>query len=170
MNHNTLIHQLESNIRLFKELLSDVPEEQIHWRPTAKKWSILEVVNHLYDEEREDFRYRLRSVLENPDAAWPPIAPEAWVVERGYAKRDYRPSVSNFIQERQESIKWLRGLSAPNWQASYRHPQVGSMSAEMILANWLAHDFLHVRQITALKYGFLASVAAPISLEYAGTR
>ncbi|MFQ5641260.1 MAG: DinB family protein, partial [bacterium] len=143
MNHASIIDRLEENIPVFESLLATIPEKQVHWKPAPEKWSILEVVNHLYDEEREDFRHRLRSVLENPNEAWPPIAPEAWVGERAYSKREYAPSVSNFLFERDESIKWLRGLSSHEWQASYRHPQLGVMSAEMILANWLAHDYLH---------------------------
>ena len=169
MDHKSIIEQLEENIALYKSLLMKVTKNQVHWKPSPEKWSLLEVVNHLYDEEREDFRYRLRSVLENPSKAWPPIAPEEWVRERGYSNREYTQSVSNFLYEREESIKWLRQLSSPDWQASHHHPQIGLMSAEMILANWLAHDCLHIRQILALKYGNLVTSVKPISLEYAGS-
>jgi hypothetical protein len=167
MDHQGIIDQLEEHITVFKSLLP-ISQKQAHWKPAPKKWSILEVVNHLYDEEREDFRYRLRSVLEDPKEAWPSIAPEDWVIERGYQKRAYGPSVSNFLRERAESLKWLRGLSSPLWQASYHHPQSGLMSAEMILTNWLAHDYLHFRQIVSLKYSYLAKLVEPLSLEYAG--
>jgi hypothetical protein len=40
------------------QLVSRVSDEQARWKPEADSWSILEVVNHLYDEEREDFRTR----------------------------------------------------------------------------------------------------------------
>ncbi len=140
MNHEFIIDRLAENIAVFDSLLAKLPEQQVRWKPAPEKWSVLEVVNHLLDEEREDFRYRLRSVLENPRKVWPPISPEEWVLERGYAQRDYKSSVENFLLERGKSIRWLRGLSAPNWQASYRHRRLGPMSAEMILANWLAHD------------------------------
>ena len=168
MNHESLIDGLAENIAVFESLLTKIPEKQVCWKPAPEKWSILEVVNHLFDEEREDFRYRLRSLLENPDKVWPPIAPEEWVLERGYAQRNYKASLSNFLREREESIRWLRGLSTPNWKANYRHPRLGPMSAEMILANWLAHDFLHFRQIVSLKYGYLESRAESVSLQYAG--
>jgi len=168
MDPKFIITRLEANITLFKSLLSGMSHKEILWKPAPEKWSILEVVNHLCDEEKEDFRYRLRSVLENPDAAWPAIRPEEWVIERRYSQREYAPSVSHFLREREDSIKWLHGLTAPDWQACHHHPQIGSMSAEMILANWLAHDYLHVRQIVALKYGYLADRAQSLSLAYAG--
>ena len=167
MNHQFIIDQLEENSSVFERLLR-ISLEQVHWKPAPEKWSLLEVVNHLYDEEREDFRYRLRSVLDDPTEPWPPIAPGEWVLQRGYSKRAYTPSVSSFLHERKKSIEWLRGLTAPDWRSTYQHRQIGPMSAEKILSNWLAHDYLHFRQIVALKFGFLSNMAAPLSLEYAG--
>jgi hypothetical protein len=54
------------------------------------------------------------------------------------------------------------------WLKTYL-TQIGAMSAEMLLANWVTHDYLHMRQILSLKYGYLAQQVMPISLEYAGT-
>jgi len=44
---------------------------------------MLEVVNHLYDEEREDCQ-RLQLTLANPEQAWPAINPRGWVAERRF--------------------------------------------------------------------------------------
>jgi len=41
------------------------------------------------------------------------------------------------------------------------------MSAKFILANWLAHDYLHIRQITRLKYDYLQDIPNE-NLSYAG--
>lgn len=32
---------------------------QAEWKPRSKKWSLLYVNNHLFDEEREGFRLQL---------------------------------------------------------------------------------------------------------------
>jgi hypothetical protein len=42
------------------------------------------------------------------------------------------------------------------------------MSAELVLANWLAHDLLHIRQMVAVLWANLAFEVDPISLGYAG--
>jgi hypothetical protein len=169
MNHGFVIEELSHNAMAFRALLAHTPAAQVKWRPSPDKWSILEVVNHLCDEEKEDFGFRVRSVLENPEKTWPAIAPQEWVTERGYARRNYDESVARFIEGRAESVAWLKGLIAPNWKSTYHHPQAGPMSAEMILANWLAHDYLHMRQIVVLKFRYLAKQDESISLEYAGT-
>lgn len=45
------------------QLASGVSGEQARWKPNADSWSIIEVVNHLYDEEREDFRVKIKHIL-----------------------------------------------------------------------------------------------------------
>ena len=44
---------------MIQAVLAGVDAEQARWKPDADSWSILEVVCHLVDEEREDFRTRL---------------------------------------------------------------------------------------------------------------
>lgn len=168
MNHRSIIDRLAANRAVFQALAAGVGETQARWRPALEKWSILEVVNHLYDEEREDFRRRVELTLADPQQPWPAIAPAQWVTERGYQQRELGESLARFLKERERSIDWLRGLAAPNWPATHHHPKLGPMSAEQLLANWLAHDFHHIRQLNALHYHFLAAEAQPASLAYAG--
>jgi uncharacterized damage-inducible protein DinB len=168
MNHQKIKEHLRVNCDVFKYLLQSVSDDQARWKPTKDRWSILEVVNHLYDEEREDFRKRLELVLNNPAEPWPPIDPEGWVVQRNYNARNFKQSLHNFFDERENSLQWLNSLDLPNWQATHQHPQMGPMSAELILANWLAHDLFHMRQVTDLHFAYLAKVVNPVSLDYSG--
>ena len=164
----TIINQLELNGEVFDDLLTGVPKEQIAWKPDPDKWSLLEVVCHLHDEEREDFRARLRHVLDTPRDPLPSINPVAWVTEREYIKQDFGGMLKKFLAERAGSIDWLRSLKAPTWDNAYQHPKFGAMSARMFLVNWLAHDYFHFRQITRLKYVFLKEFGGE-PLDYAGS-
>jgi uncharacterized damage-inducible protein DinB len=168
MNHQKIKENLRVNVDVFKHLFQPVSDEQARWKPAEDRWSILEVINHLYDEEREDFRKRLELVLNNPEEPWPPIDPEGWVVQRNYNDRKLRQSLQNFFEEREESLRWLHQLNSPDWQATYRHPKMGPMSAELILANWLAHDLFHIRQVTDLHFAYLTNQVKPVSLDYSG--
>ena len=82
MNREYFTTRLSKNTEPIQSLLQGVAEEQTRWKPTSEEWSILEVINHLYDEEREDFRTRLDLLLHHPGQPWPEIDPEGWVVER----------------------------------------------------------------------------------------
>lgn len=170
MNHQQIISQLETNSDIIKLLFKNLPKEQARWKPGADRWSILEVINHLLDEEREDFRIRLTLVLNNPEDPWPSIDPEGWVIQRDYNNREMNESLDIFIVERENSLRWLRKLDHPDWQATHRHPKMGPMSAELLLANWVAHDLFHIRQVTDLQFAYLRWRLAPISLEYSGWR
>ena len=167
MDLNSVIERLAANAIIFESLTKGLAGDQGSWKPAEDKWSILEVVNHLYDEEREDFRQRLQLVLTDAALAWPPIAPQEWVTSRAYSDRDLEKSLENFLGERQNSLTWLRTLSSPNLESRHER-EAGSLSAGDLLASWLAHDFLHIRQLTRLHWQYLAANAIPFKTEYAG--
>jgi hypothetical protein len=168
MVHQQIIAHLAVNGEVFRHLFENLSDEQARWRPGPDKWSMLEVINHLYDEEREDFRKRLALVLNNPRESWPTIDPEGWVNQRRYNQRNLSESLDNFFGERSNSLKWLHGLELPNWQATHLHPEMGPMSAELLLANWLAHDLFHIRQANNLNFAYLEIKVSPVPLNYSG--
>ena len=84
MRVHDIIERMRANADVFDALTRGVSEEQARWKPASDQWSILEVVNHLADEEVEDFRHRLDLTLHRPGEPWPPIDPEVWARERQY--------------------------------------------------------------------------------------
>ena len=168
MNLEYFIERLSTNREVFQGLVKGTNPEQGRWRPTPSKWSILEVINHLYDEEREDFRQRLNLVLTNPDQAWPRIDPQDWVTSRGYNERDPESSISNFLTEREKSPSWLRDLATTNWANCYKHPDGRSIAAGDLLASWLTHDYLHIRQLARLHWQYVGAIADPFQTTYGG--
>jgi hypothetical protein len=149
-------------------LAEGITPEQARWKPTLEEWSLLEVICHLCDEEREDFRQRLDLTLHHPEADWPPIHPSAWVTERAYNQRDLPTMVAAFAQERDRSLTWLDTLSQPDWSVARTHPVAGKMTAGDMLGAWVAHDHLHLRQLNELHWQWLAAQVDTLSLEYAG--
>ena len=167
MQYTQMRQRLAHNAERIVLLVQNVSLQQARWRPDPDSWSMLEVINHLYDEEREDFRMRLDIVLHYPQREAPSIDPLGWVHERGYNERDLEESVGNFLAERQESLEWLKSLREPDWDASYEAP-FGTIRAGDIFAAWVAHDLLHMRQLVELHYAYAADLAAPYSVSYAG--
>ena len=161
--------RLRANGEAIQALARGLAADQAHWRPSGDAWSITEVVNHLHDEEREDFRARLDLTLRCPGEPWPAIDPERWARERDYNARDLGDSLAALARERRASIEWLGALGAgADWTAVHRHPRIGAMTAADVLAAWIAHDHLHIRQLDELHWQWLAARATPIALSYAG--
>ena len=144
-----------------------VSDEQACWKPTPNDWSILEVICHLADEEREDFRSRVRWALGDGVDPWRPIDPQGWVTSRGYNQRELAASVADFLAEREASLAWLRGLVDPDWSQKVAAPW-GTMHAGDFMAAWVAHDLLHLRQLVELRYAWIATQVQPFVMEYAG--
>ncbi len=167
MDHGQIINELARNRKVFDALLSETENEATLWKPAHDKWCLLEVVCHLYDEEREDFRARVKHCLEDPARPLSAIDPVGWVEKRKYIEQDFDEKLLSFLDERKISIEWLRLLEDPNWENAHDHPTQGRMSARLFLASWLAHDYIHIRQINRIKYEYLDATTQD-SLKYAG--
>jgi hypothetical protein len=159
--------QMSKHAGAIRSMTLYMTEEQARWKPEPNSWSILEVINHLYDEERLDFRVRLEIILFHPEKQFPPINPEGWVNEKGYNQRDLIESVENFLQERRKSLEWLRSLDTPDWQAFVEAP-FGKLAAGDMMSSWAAHDLLHLRQLVELDYGFMLKQVGRYKPDYAG--
>jgi hypothetical protein len=157
-----------ANARRIEAMVAGAPDAQAHWKPDATSWSIVEVINHLLDEEREDFRVRIDYTLHRAGEAWPPIDPGGWVTARRYNDRKLAESLAAFLQERAESIAWLRALSAPDWDATAVAPWGDPFPAGNLLAAWVAHDLLHLRQLVELHWAWTTATLAPRPVIYAG--
>ena len=162
-----IVIQLENNKSVFENLLKEIPQSQYLWRPNPQKWCLLEIVCHLLDEEVYDFRARVKHALEYPEKSLVPINPGGWVKERNYVSKKYNAILQMFLKERSNSIVWLKQQKHVDWSRALSHPDLGKLSAELFLRNWLAHDYLHIRQILRYKFELLKS-SSKIDLNYAG--
>ncbi len=160
-----LMAQQAEIIRLLTE---EVTPAQARWKPEAETWSLLEIVNHLYDEEREDFRAHLDAILHRPEEAWSPIHPFAWVTERHYNERDLETSVQNFLAERRASLAWLDSLDTPDWERHISTPWDTTMRAGDMVASWVIHDQWHIQQLVQIRRAYTIAQLAPYDVRYAG--
>ena len=167
MDSKYIYEQLEGNIKVYNDFFENTPGQLIFWRNQPDKWNLLEIICHLYDEEREDFRQRLKCVLEDPEKPLPSIDPQGWVASRNYASRDFKEMSHKFLEERRQSVQYLKSLKNPAWENAFIHPKFGPLTAKLFLSNWLAHDYLHFRQIIKLKFDYLAFQSHE-TLDYAG--
>ena len=168
MNHLHIADELNRNLEVFRGLFRGAGQEMYLWRPSPGKWCMLEVLCHLLDEEREDFRARVQQVLADPTAPLKPIDPQGWVEQRRYLHQNFEEVLEAFVAERKSSVQFLSTLRDPRWENEHVHPKLGPMSAWKFLANWLAHDYHHIRQVTTLKYLFWQEKTGE-DLSYAGS-
>ncbi|MBT8233665.1 MAG: hypothetical protein HKO66_09355 [Saprospiraceae bacterium] len=164
------IHELEVNLQQFQLILNNINLELVKWKKDEKSWCYLEVVCHLLDEEKEDFKARMASIMTNPEGDLKSIDPVGWVLSRDYINQDYKSVCEAFFKERKSSLEFLKNLDAddPGWLNVKKHPHFGDLSPLFMLNNWVAHDLLHLRQLTRIRYDYLKSISSD-PIDYAGT-
>ncbi len=171
MDLSRILEHMRRHAESIRLLARGMTKDQARWRPAPDKWSVLEVINHLADEERLDFRTRLDYILHRPGEAWLPIDPQGWVTERKYNERALDASLADFLTERDRSLEWLGDLATrgagPDWQVT-AVTRFGEMKAGDMLASWAAHDVLHLRQLVRLRWALLGRDLDGFDVRYAG--
>jgi len=147
MEPQAFIQGLAGGPAIVRALIADLPEEALHVRPASDQWSIRDVLCHLADEERYDFRPRLEATWRG--YPWPRNHPSREAALEEYARAD--PIVAG-------AVDWEITCSA-RW---------GTLRAGDLLVSWAAHYIHHQRQIIRLRYRRLETLAEPYGLEYAG--
>jgi hypothetical protein len=163
-----LIRRFSSNAQAIQALVTGISDEQAAWKPSPDAWCMKEVMEHVYNEERIDFRKHLREMFSSPPLAWDGIREEYVRVE------SCRQALDRFLVEREASIAWLKALDHPDWEVSLQAAfgpggeEVLEFRAGDVLVSWVAHDYLHIRQMNELLFAWNERQGAPYSVRYAG--
>lgn len=153
--------------RILESLLPIDDAGYLRQREAPGRWSPLEILVHLRDEEVEDFRARAQAAVEGrplPSA----IDPVGWVSARDYNRQDPKAVMSELARERALSCDWLRRVTPADLAGSLEHPSLGVMRAADFVAAWRMHDLLHLRQLVTALARLEAARLAGHRLEYAG--
>jgi uncharacterized damage-inducible protein DinB len=165
--HET-VRQLTANAEAMRALVQIVSDEQAQWQPAQETWSMKQVMEHIYNEERIDFRKILKRMLNVAPPPGKPSQHEEYVIVESC-----RQALDGFLIEREASIQWLLALESPDWKVTsqWRFGPTGDVttfSAGDVLLSWVEHDILHLRQIIELQHAWHERQAPPYSLMYAG--
>jgi uncharacterized damage-inducible protein DinB len=155
------IRQLTANAEAIRALVQTFSVEQAQWKPDPDTWALKDVMEHLYNEERIDFRRHLKGMFGEP------LPPREYVhVE------DSQQALAGLMAEREASIAWLSTLDSPDWEVTtdlrFGPSKTITLSAGDMLVSWVEHDILHMRQLVELMHGWNERQASPYSVRYAG--
>ena len=167
MKFESLYQELVKSTEMIRSLLDGINQEEARYKPNRGVWSTLEVICHLYDEEREDFREHLDFILHRQNEEWHGIDPQGWVKSRKYNEQDFKTIKAKFFRERIKSLTWLNTLKNANWKITYKS-KWGVISAGDMFASWVAHDNLHIRQLVELRWARIEKITKPHKIQYAG--
>jgi hypothetical protein len=167
MDSEMMIKELANGLQIFQLLIQGVSQSEAGVKPNPEAWSVLEVMGHLYDEECDDFQKLLDLILHHPGKEWPEPHNRQWFNNRLYNQQPLADLLNGFCAARTQNLAWLQALSAPDWTTTYSS-DFGQMQAGDMLAAWVAHDTLHIRQLVELRWNRIVTCAQPFDVRYAG--
>src|SRR5688572_3895367 len=120
MQFKAFYQELVHSTEMMRAMLAGVSQEESRVKPNESSWSILEVVCHLYDEEREDFREHLDFILHRQNEKWHAIDTLGWVTQRRYNEQNLGEMKDKFFAERKKSLAWLVEHDKMDLETIYR--------------------------------------------------
>lgn len=125
------------------------PAELLSWRPSPGEWCVLEVVGHLIETEERGFAGRIRTILaeERPQlATWDPSA-----VARARQDEYRNPAalLAEFTNRRTAGVTMVETLTVADFRRGGDHPEVGFLTVNDVLHEWIHLDANHLRQVLA---------------------
>ena len=125
------------------------PEALLRWRPAPGEWCLLEVVGHLIETEERGFAGRIRTILVEKRPQFTIWDPSAVARERQDEQRDPAELLAELVTRRTSGVAIVEALTAADLDCGGDHPEVGFLTVNDLLHEWIHHDANHLRQMLA---------------------
>ena len=140
---------LESSGRAFAGTLTSLPPDAATWHPAKGEWCVNECAGHVIEAEKHGFAGRIRIILGADD----PDLPGWDRTSVAHARNDCAKAPSEIANElstvRRESVELIRSLRPDQLARGGSHPDVGRLTVNDLLHEWVHHDGNHLRQALA---------------------
>lgn len=146
-----------------KGLLKGVPRRLQLWSPAPGKWSMLEIVCHMRDMEREAYLERYRRILGEDEPRLPDIDGDRCALERDYRSQRLSEALREWQQLRRECLKLLRGVRGDAWRQRGVHESAGPITLDDLLRRHaIGNDEAHLLQLQTIapRHALLERLAA----------
>jgi len=151
MTTDTLAAQRSAPVTL-AQLISGVPDDVLHRRPAPGKWSVVEIIAHLAEDELSS-SWRYRQMIEHDGAALLGFDQELWERLGDYASWTTRDALDMFRLLRQANVSLLSRLAPAEWERSGTHAERGRLTVRSLATHMVGHDANHFAQIQRILAG-----------------
>jgi hypothetical protein len=149
LEHPALDH-LAATPDIVRAMLNGVSDQQAYWKPSAERYSIAELLEHLSHIEAHCFRARFDLLLSSENILVEPYDQNAFYAAGAYSGRDAEESLAHWEEQREDNLDFLRGLEPKVLTRTGRHTVFGVFTLGNLLHEWALHDLGHLRQLAEL--------------------
>lgn len=141
----------EAPFRL-KAALKGVPKKLLLWTPGPGKWSILEIVAHMRDMERDAYLARYHRILADDNPVLPDIDGDMIALRDDYRSMKLPDLLRDWLKLRKECLRLLRSVKGTRWERIGTHETAGPLSMDSFLRRQaMGNDEAHLAQIEGIK-------------------
>ena len=151
MTADTLAAQRSAPATL-AQLISGASDESLRRRPAPGKWSVVEIIAHLAEDELSS-SWRYRQMIEHDGVALLGFDQELWERLGDYASWTVRDALDMYRLLRQANVTLLSRLSPAEWERSGTHAERGRLTVRSLAAHMVGHDANHFAQIQRILAG-----------------
>ncbi len=138
---------LTSTPAVLNTLLGRLDESSWKAKKLAQEMSILELVSHLLDVEKEINFPRIQTILNQVNPTLIGFDSDVWINLRDYQNTRNSQVLTEFTGQRLQFLTLLRSLSPEQWKRPAQHTIFGPTNLEEIARFIAHHDMDHIRQI-----------------------
>ena len=135
-----------------KAALHGVPKKLLLFTPAPGKWSILEILCHMRDMEREAYLERYTRILAEIEPRLPDLNGDAFAIERDYRGQKAGEVLRDWARLRRESLRLLKKSKPEQWRRAGFHETAGRLTIDdLVVRHAVGNDVAHLAQIDAIK-------------------
>ncbi len=135
-----------------KAALKGVPKKLPLWTPGPGKWSMLEIVAHMRDMERDAYINRYRRILAEDNPTLPDVDGDLIALRDDYRSLKLSEVLRDFVKLRKECLKLLKSVKAGQWERMGTHETAGPLSmGDLLRRQAVGNDEAHLGQIEGIR-------------------
>jgi uncharacterized damage-inducible protein DinB len=133
-------------LALLAKLVNGAPKEKLRQRPAPGKWSVVEILAHLAEDEVAT-AWRYRQILEHNGVQLEAFDQDEWARMGDYASWEPAEALELFRLLRQANLRLLARLTPEELRCYGMHAERGKLTVQEMSRHMAGHDRNHVEQI-----------------------
>jgi hypothetical protein len=146
MTSSEVADLLDMSGQAFGSTLDALSPAVASWHPAAGEWCVNEVVGHVIEAEKNGFAGRIQLILGGDEPDLPTWDRDGIAETRNDCSRDPKELRQELLDLRAHSVQLVRSVRPDQLERAGTHPDVGRLTVEDLLHEWVHHDGNHLRQ------------------------
>ncbi len=144
--HRQLIGRLRQQAADVRRLTSDLDEDRLKQRTVPEKWSLHELVCHLW-RIQDVFDGRLKAMLSTDNPSITSYDPDRDGEFGGLVAQPASKALGEFHASRERFVEALEALTPAEWHRPGKHPEFKAFDVHFLVEYMAHHEAHHIYQM-----------------------